>query len=92
MLARTFARIDKLAWDMEARTVDVAITSVKNQDVTLIARHGIEKISAPAGVLAAKPQSGTANCDLHLPEGQPVEVHLKLARQQPPDWAARVTL
>jgi hypothetical protein len=92
MLARTFARIDKLAWDMEARTVDVAITSVKNQDVTLIARHGIEKISAPAGVLAAKPQPGTANCDLHLPAGKPVEVHLKLARQQPPDWAARVTL
>jgi hypothetical protein len=28
MLARSFARIDKLAWDMEARTADVTITSV----------------------------------------------------------------
>ena len=37
MLARTFARIDKLAWDMEARTVDVTITSVRKQDITLIA-------------------------------------------------------
>jgi hypothetical protein len=42
MLARTFARIDKLAWDMDARTVDVTITSVRKQDITLIVRHGIE--------------------------------------------------
>jgi alpha-L-fucosidase 2 len=86
MLARTFARIDKLAWDMEARTVDVTITSVRKQDITLVARYGIEKISAPAGVLAAKPASGTANCDLHLPKGRPVEVHLKIGRQSPLDW------
>jgi hypothetical protein len=51
MLARTFARIDKLAWDMRARTVDVTITSVRKQDVTLIARYGIEAITAAAGVL-----------------------------------------
>ncbi|MGA2175246.1 MAG: glycoside hydrolase N-terminal domain-containing protein [Verrucomicrobiota bacterium] len=92
VLARTFARIDNLAWDMEARTVDVTITSVRKQDVTLIARHGIENISAPSGVLTAKLQSGTARCDLHLPEGKPVDLHLKLGRRNPLDWAARVTL
>jgi hypothetical protein len=90
MLARTFARIDKLAWDMQARTVDVTITSVRKQDITLIARHGIEEISAPAGVLAAALQPGKANCDLHLPEGKPVNIHLKLGRRKPLDWAARV--
>ena len=89
MLARTFARIDRLVWDMEARTVDLTITSVRKQDVTLIARYGIEEISAPAGVLAAKPQSGTANCDLHLPEGKPVEIRLKLGQNDPLDWAAQ---
>jgi len=92
MLARTFARIDKLAWDMDARTVDVAITSVRKQDITLIARQGIENISAPAGVLAAKPRSGRADCDLHLPEGKPVDLHLKLGQRNLLDWAARVTL
>jgi alpha-L-fucosidase 2 len=92
MLLRTFARLDKLAWDMEARTVDVTITSVRKQDITLIARHGIEGISAPSGVLAAKPRSGGANCDLHLPEDKPVEIHLKLARREPLDWAAGVAL
>jgi hypothetical protein len=81
MLARTFARIDKLAWDMEARTVDVAITSVRKQDITLIARQGIEQISAPAGVLAASLQTGRADCDLRLPEGKRVEIHLKLGRR-----------
>ena len=86
MLLRTFARLDKLSWDMEARTVDLTITSVRKQDVTLIARHGIESVSASSGALAAKPQSGEAACDLHLPEGKPVEIHLKLGRRNPLDW------
>ena len=90
MLARTFARIDKLAWDMETRTVDLTITSMKKQDVTLIARYGIEDISAPAGVLAAKPKPGTANCELHLPEGKPVEIKLKLGQHNPFDWVTKV--
>jgi alpha-L-fucosidase 2 len=90
MLVRTFARIDKLAWDMQARTVDVTITSVRKQDITLIARHGIEEITASAGILVAKPQPGTANCDLHLPEGKPVKIHMKLGLHNPLDWVARV--
>jgi hypothetical protein len=91
MLARTFARINKLTWDIEARIVELTVTSVKKQDITLIARYGIEGITAPAGVLAAKPQPGTANCDLHLPEGKPVEIHLKIGRREPGDWVARVS-
>jgi alpha-L-fucosidase 2 len=90
MLTRTFARIDNLVWDMAARTVDVKITSMKNQDVTLVARHGIESVTASSGVLAAQPQPGKANCDLHLPEGKSVEVHVKLGRREPLDWAKRV--
>ena len=42
MLLRTFARLDKLSWDMNTRTVDLTITSVRKQNVTLIARHGIQ--------------------------------------------------
>jgi hypothetical protein len=91
MLARTFARIDNLSWDMEARTVDVTITSLKKQDVTLIARHGIEEISAPAGVLAASLQKGKANIDLHLPEKIAVKLHLKLGQHKPLDWTTKVT-
>ena len=90
MLLHTFARLDRLAWDMEARTVDLTVTSVRKQDITLIARYGIEGISSPTAVLAAKPQSGSATCDLHLPEGKPVEVHLKLGRRNPLDWVNHI--
>jgi hypothetical protein len=86
MLLRTFARLDKMTWDMDARTVDMTITSARKQDVTLIARHGIEAVSASPGVLAAKLQPGKAACELRLPERKAVEVHLKLGRRNPMDW------
>jgi alpha-L-fucosidase 2 len=91
MLARTFARIDNLSWDMEARTADITITSLRKQDITLIARQGIEEISAPAGVLAAKLQIGKANIDLHLPENKSVKIHLKLGSHQPMEWVDQVS-
>src|SRR6185312_10736863 len=68
MLLRTFARLDKLAWDMNARTVDLTVTSVKKQEVTLIARQGIEAISSSPGALSAKPTRNQASCVVHLPE------------------------
>jgi hypothetical protein len=86
MQLHTFARLDKMAWDMEARTVDLTITSAKNQDITLIARHGIEKISAPG----ARLQSGKSACDLHLPQSKPVDIRLKLGQRNPSDWIKRV--
>ena len=92
MLARSFARIDKLSWDMEVRTVDLTVTSVRKQVVTLIARHGIASISAPAGILAAPLQAGKANVDVHLPEGKPVAFHLKLGHHKPIDWVSEVSV
>jgi len=91
MLARTFARIDKLSWDMRARTVDLTITSFVKQDITLIARYGIEEISTPTGIMATALQPGKANCDLHLPEGKTVEIHLKIGQHEPLEWVAQVT-
>ncbi len=90
MLARTFARIDNLAWNMEARTAELTVTSFREQDVTLIARYGIEDISAPTGVLTAPFGKDTANCDLHLPEGKPVKIHLKLGAHKPNEWVEQV--
>jgi hypothetical protein len=90
MLARTFARIDKLTWDMEARTVDVTITSLKKQDITLIARQGMEDISAPAGVLVSAPQNDKTKCEIHLTEGQPVQIHIKLGQNKSMDWVTKL--
>jgi alpha-L-fucosidase 2 len=86
MLLRTFARLDRLSWDMDLRSADVTITSVRKQDITLIARQGIEEISAPPGVLAAPHQRDKATCDLHLPAGKQVKLHLKLGKRDPLDW------
>jgi alpha-L-fucosidase 2 len=91
MLARTFARIDRLAWNMETRSVDLAVTSFRKQDVTLIARYGIEDISAPTGVLSAPHETGKANIDLHLPDRKRVTLQLKLGTHQPIEWADHVT-
>ena len=90
MLARTFARVDKLAWDMEARTAELTVTSVKKQDVTLVARYGIEAITAPAGSLVAPLQAGKANIDVHLPENKPVTFHIRLGRRKSLDWVNAV--
>jgi hypothetical protein len=89
MLARTFARIDRLAWDMDARTVELTVTSLRKQGITLLARHGIDAIAAPAGVLAAPLQAGRADIDLHLPEKRPVSIRLKLRHYKPLDWCTR---
>jgi hypothetical protein len=71
---------------MVARTVDLTVTSARKQDITLMARHGIEAITAPAGVLAAPLQTGRADVDLHLPENRPVTFRLILGRRKPLDW------
>lgn len=90
MLARTFARIDRLAWDMNSRTVELTVTSFRKQDVTLIARYGIEEITAPADVLATPHQSGDANIDVYLPENKPVRFHIRLGRHKPIEWVDQV--
>jgi hypothetical protein len=89
MLARTFARVDTLAWDMSVRSADVTMTSLKDQDITLIVRHGIDKISAPAGVMAKTPAPDAISCGLRLPKGKPVRLHLTLGRHKPLDWVAQ---
>jgi alpha-L-fucosidase 2 len=86
MPLRTFARLDKLAWDMNTRSVDLTITSLRKQDISLVARHGIQSVSASAGALAAKPPSNQSICELHLPEGKPIDIHLKLGQRNPLDW------
>jgi alpha-L-fucosidase 2 len=91
MLARTFAQINRLAWNMETRSVDLTVTSFRKQDVTLIARYGIENISALAGVRSAPYETGKANLDLHLPERKLVTLHLKLGTHKPIEWADHVT-
>lgn len=88
ILARTYARIDKLEWDLPAGTVAITITSLIKQDITLIARQGIEDIKVPEGVLAGSFKSGKADIDLHLPEHVPVEINVELGNNNPSGWSS----
>ena len=86
MLLRTYAKLDKLSWNMNKRTVDLTVTSLRKQNVTLIARYGIEDISVSSGALVNEPQPGQATCELQLPEGKPVVISLKIGQRNPLDW------
>jgi hypothetical protein len=86
LLARTFAKVDDLTWDMAAKTVEVTVTSRRTQDITLIARYGIESVAAPAGVLAARLKPDDTTCALHLPQDRPVTLRLKIGSKKPSDW------
>jgi len=86
MLLRTFAKLDKLSWNMNKRTVNLTVTSLRKQDVTLIARYGIEEISVSSGALVKEPQPGQATCELQLPEGKPVVISLKIGQRNTLDW------
>ena len=90
MLARTFAKVDDLTWDMAAKTVEVTLTSIRAQDITMIVRYGIESVSAPAGVLVAQPKPDATTCVLHLSPGKPVTLRLKIGDHRPSDWIAKV--
>jgi hypothetical protein len=58
----------------------------------LIARYGIEEITAPAGILAAPVQPRKANVDLHLSERNPVSIRMKLGTHEPMEWVKQVAL
>lgn len=91
VLARTFAKIDDLSWDMDSKTIDATITSLRDQDVTLIVRHGIQSIEASGNALEMKPESGAGHCKLHLSKGKPVSIHIEIGNQKPSDWIRKVT-
>jgi len=87
---RTFAKVDDLTWNMDTGSLDLTITSLQKQDVTLIVRYGIKSIDAPAGVLAAQPKPDATTCVLHLPPGTPVSLHLQIGSHHPSDWVLKV--
>jgi len=53
---------------MNARTVDLTITSVKEQDITLIARQGIEAVTATSRSFGGDATAGQGRLRPALPE------------------------
>jgi alpha-L-fucosidase 2 len=84
MRSRSFARIDLLRWDLDARTIELRLTSLRPQTINLVAWHGLDSISASSGALG---QREGDSCELRLPEGQQMVVNLRLASDRPRRWA-----
>ncbi len=90
ILSRSFARIDDLSWDMKAKTACLTLTSLREQEITLIVRYGIESISAPEGVLISQPKADARTCVLHLPQDKPVTIQLRLGQHKSSDWITEI--
>lgn len=86
MLVRSFAKIDKLSWDLDALTEEVTITSLREQKITLVVWHGIQSVTDPDKILAKAVPPGATACELHLPKGRAVSLRIKLASPKPLNW------
>ncbi|HEX2921647.1 MAG TPA: glycoside hydrolase N-terminal domain-containing protein [Bacteroidales bacterium] len=89
LLARSFIRVDNLTWDMLERSIDLTITSLKKQDVTLLTRYGIEEIYCSPDV-SGNFSKGKADCELHLPENEPIKIHLEVSDFKKADWVSLI--
>jgi len=90
IMSRTRAEINDLSWDMNARTMTVTLTSLEDQEIALIVRHGIESIRAPDGVIVEEPTRGGDRCLLRLPRGEAITLHLTIGDRSPADWILNV--
>lgn len=89
LLARTFVKVDEFKWNLDTRTEELALTSLRKQEIQLMVWHGIESMSASEGLVRSKNRQGSFLCQLNLPANRPVTVKVKLARQTPLDWKRR---
>lgn len=83
--ARTFARIDSLAWDLDARRIDLSISSLRDQQVTLLVRHGIDRITA-SGVAIEPGDRGRQSAQLSLRKDVPATLTITLSSDRPAPW------
>ena len=90
MRARTFARIDKLDWDLDQRRVTLAVTSLRDQQLTLVLRYGFDRIAVSGGV--AEPiKPGDQSTRVSLRKGVPATFTIDLSSDRPTSWLDEVS-
>ncbi len=78
MCARTQVKVDKLEWDLESGEIQVSLTSLIDQELTLIQRKGISSMKAPEGVIVEPPRDGGISCTIKLPAQKPVTLYVRI--------------
>ncbi|PIM67797.1 lectin [Streptomyces sp. JV178] len=74
--ARGRIRVHSFAWDLDARTATLSVTSAVDQEVTLISRRGMTSVSTTATV--APSALGTHARKVSLAAGQRTEISVSL--------------
>jgi hypothetical protein len=87
MRARSFARIDRLRWDLDACTAEIQITALRAQTITLAAWHGIDSATVSGGTMKRAPRAGEDSCEIAVEANRPATVSLRLASATPRRWA-----
>jgi hypothetical protein len=88
-LCRTQAKIDNFTWDLDAKKMDVTISSAIDQSISLVVRRGIQTASTDQPGALADFRAGTSSLTLRLAAGSPVTVHLETGDGLPSDWIAQ---
>jgi len=76
---RTWARLDKLTWDVGEKRVEATLSSLKDQELDLIVRRGIAQIAAPEGVVLGALPEQRPGYKIKLLAGKPVTLSIELA-------------
>jgi len=86
IVCRTEAKIDDLAWNLNASKLSVTISSLKDQTVKLYVGGGIESIEGPQGVLMRKAAPGADFAEVNLSVAHPVTLHVALGKKERSSW------
>ena len=91
VLARTFAKVDDMSWNMKAKTIDFAVTSLKDQDISLVVRYGLESVTVLQGCTMTQFKKDTDRCVLHLTKDHTAKVRIRFGDHEPSDWITKIT-
>jgi hypothetical protein len=86
ILCRTQAKIDSLAWNLDARKLDLTISSPIDQTLSLVVRRGIETATADQPATLGNFRRDADAVTIHLLPGRPLTIHLTVGDRQPSDW------
>jgi alpha-L-fucosidase 2 len=90
ILCRTQAKMDNFEWNLDAKTMDLTISSPENQTLSLVVRRGIETVVADHSDAIAGFHADADSVTLHLAAGRPLTLHLTVGERLPYDWITDV--
>jgi alpha-L-fucosidase 2 len=88
ILCRTQARIDKFVWDLDAKKLELTISSPVDQTLSLVVRRGIASAMADRPDELSNFHSGADSVTLRLKARSPLTVDMTTGDAEPSEWIA----